>query len=807
MGETWRNIEINKRSPVFNSEGVSVSVPQSLKSEIFIETPLIPERGSLTGLIFGVAASLSGALLITNQLIPGSVSGALALASGSLENLTQSVSGEVSGVPANVNGSVGTLTIGQTFLTGNVEGSLLRLIPGEVLGSGSVNGSILAQSTGQISGALATIAGTFVEPATGEIVGEIDGILPELDGALENTTALITGSVLSPTNFVSGQLFSNVAGLIQPPATQVFGEVEDTTVSLDGLINGILADCQGEVEDTTQSIAGEITQPTSEINGSFGVLAPGDISGVISGAIAQISGEIENTTQTITGELIGDSSAISGELKGVLIGVITQSQSSVSGSILEFLAGAITSPASSVSGNLYSLLSGAVIGILGEIDGILSDETLSISGDIDQPASTVSGSILEPVIGSVLGVNGSLDGIFARNLSGEILGIVSSANGAVREPLQGSIDGVESSVSGDLLATTSGTVTEVIASTSGGLLEQIPGSITAAASSVSGSTSEPILGELTNPLAQVSGNLSSSTSGSVTQASSSVDGVFQSASTTTEITGTITGVLGSVSGSLLREWTPNDISSQIASWFDADDAASFTITSSRVAQWNDKSGNARHATNPNANTTRPVRTTNLQNGRAGVQFTGSSSQFLVWTYNAFFEGFVVCKATAPTGSGYDGVVSSISSTSFAGGPYGVFLYWDGSEEVTMNAATATYSEYAETGIPRDVNVPLAVYFRKTANQIQIGVGDQSASDSINTIAPVSRHFIGADNYFASGSTPTSNFLTGDVYEVIYANTLLSTDNFDRIWGYLHHKWGITSLLPSDHPYKTAKPMI
>jgi len=40
-------------------------------------------------------------------------------------------------------------------------------------------------------------------------------------------------------------------------------------------------------------------------------------------------------------------------------------------------------------------------------------------------------------------------------------------------------------------------------------------------------------------------------------------------------------------------WTPAQIST--AAWYDADDASTITHTTNAVTQWDDKSGNARHA--------------------------------------------------------------------------------------------------------------------------------------------------------------------------------------------------------------------
>jgi len=46
---------------------------------------------------------------------------------------------------------------------------------------------------------------------------------------------------------------------------------------------------------------------------------------------------------------------------------------------------------------------------------------------------------------------------------------------------------------------------------------------------------------------------------------------------------------------------------------------------------------------------------------------------------------------------------------------------------------------------------------------------------------------------------------GLIGEVIVFPVSLTGDNQSRVEGYLAHKWGLQSLLPSDHPYKTVAP--
>jgi hypothetical protein len=48
---------------------------------------------------------------------------------------------------------------------------------------------------------------------------------------------------------------------------------------------------------------------------------------------------------------------------------------------------------------------------------------------------------------------------------------------------------------------------------------------------------------------------------------------------------------------------------------------------------------------------------------------------------------------------------------------------------------------------------------------------------------------------------------GRIGEIILCNTALGTSDRQKLEGYLAHRWGLTSLLPGGHPYKTTAPTV
>jgi hypothetical protein len=63
------------------------------------------------------------------------------------------------------------------------------------------------------------------------------------------------------------------------------------------------------------------------------------------------------------------------------------------------------------------------------------------------------------------------------------------------------------------------------------------------------------------------------------------------------------------------------------------------------------------------------------------------------------------------------------------------------------------------------------------------------------------------NFYLGGYNNSSWYLTADLAEIIITDGVLSTEDRQKIEGYLAHKWAITANLPSDHPYKTSKPQV
>jgi hypothetical protein len=64
---------------------------------------------------------------------------------------------------------------------------------------------------------------------------------------------------------------------------------------------------------------------------------------------------------------------------------------------------------------------------------------------------------------------------------------------------------------------------------------------------------------------------------------------------------------------------------------------------------------------------------------------------------------------------------------------------------------------------------------------------------------------GRVTYLGVDATNGSFYYIGYAMEIIFYNSVISTNDRQKVEGYLAHKWGIQSSLPAGHPYKLAAP--
>ena len=90
------------------------------------------------------------------------------------------------------------------------------------------------------------------------------------------------------------------------------------------------------------------------------------------------------------------------------------------------------------------------------------------------------------------------------------------------------------------------------------------------------------------------------------------------------------------------------------------------------------------------------------------------------------------------------------------------------------------------------------------NGLTSAISSSTFSSSFTIISVRSVTKLSASN-FSKDRTFMDRVWKGDLGELLIYNTELNVSNFEKIEGYLAHKWGLTANLPANHPYKNNAP--
>ena len=236
-------------------------------------------------------------------------------------------------------------------------------------------------------------------------------------------------------------------------------------------------------------------------------------------------------------------------------------------------------------------------------------------------------------------------------------------------------------------------------------------------------------------------------------------------------------------------WTPTQITTAL--WLDAADAATITSSGGLVSQWDDKSGNARHATQSTSGA-RPIYGATQFNSLPGVTFDGTDDRMThgcsqssaaytliaVYKVNSSQVSYRGVMAVGPSGTGGLTMLTRVS-TSFIGS-FGsaeivsTFAYQNGQSVIAViedDNGTATKSFWAN--------------------------GSQAGTFTDNPVGQAPPHI--------GGLISQPSAIT--IAECLAISSVASATVRQLVEGYLAHKWALQGGLPAGHPYKSAAPTV
>lgn len=231
------------------------------------------------------------------------------------------------------------------------------------------------------------------------------------------------------------------------------------------------------------------------------------------------------------------------------------------------------------------------------------------------------------------------------------------------------------------------------------------------------------------------------------------------------------------SGVITPPFSPLDLSPAL--WLDASDTATITQVANAVSQWNDKSGNARHATQ-GTGSNQPITGSSI-NGRNAIDFDGSNDRLIVpaaiLTGTGNLTWFFLVK---PDGFGSNNQIFRFNVT--GGHEANVAFYTTGTELSFGHTASFQFSALSLTA---DTTPQIIGCWRGGSSQRVTKNGTLgSASTGAETVTGITGGQIGSDIFGGLA-------FNGLVAEVIVYHRDLSTQEKNQIGSYLAAKWGVT----------------
>lgn len=231
---------------------------------------------------------------------------------------------------------------------------------------------------------------------------------------------------------------------------------------------------------------------------------------------------------------------------------------------------------------------------------------------------------------------------------------------------------------------------------------------------------------------------------------------------------------------LLAPFTPLDVTG-LTFWLDAADPATITVDgSNNVSQWNDKSGNAKHATQATV-LVRPALQASQRNGYPGVKFTAASGHFMAGTAFTGTEPFslfcVVRKDGAGTGLGAHhinfnpgGSVFGLAVNTNPNTGFGGLIDMTAWRNDATTISNTTFLRQSATK-----NAGVHVYYRTGGITFTNNVPSTSAT-------PVTNYELGRHS--------ASAYADATIFEALMYSRLVTAGERNAIHAYLDAKWSI-----------------
>ena len=240
----------------------------------------------------------------------------------------------------------------------------------------------------------------------------------------------------------------------------------------------------------------------------------------------------------------------------------------------------------------------------------------------------------------------------------------------------------------------------------------------------------------------------------------------------------------------LPDFSPSTFGS-LQLWLDGNDPTTITQSSARVSSWADKSGRANNATMATASN-QP----SYSSITKSVSFTAQNN-YLITPYTANISqesAFMVLFERSKNAAGNVYFGATIGGREFVNNSnVGIYISKSGSAPVgtagpLLSTQSTTLMNYSYTTVSTNL-----FFNGSNTNSIASGFSSWTAGTVTQIGASLQPLY-------------TQNAFSGHFHEIILYSTVLGSLQRQTIEGYLAWKWGLSTLLPSWHPFYTRRPL-
>ena len=241
-----------------------------------------------------------------------------------------------------------------------------------------------------------------------------------------------------------------------------------------------------------------------------------------------------------------------------------------------------------------------------------------------------------------------------------------------------------------------------------------------------------------------------------------------------------------------RRWSPLTPGGCVL-WLDGSDSSTFTLSSTSITQWRDKSGNGNHMAN---NGTGPIYNGSLINSLGGIDCTNGGSLISSGFQNSANLSFAMV-AVVKSGLGFWG-------SFFTHGGRDTDFAVERNSIVGTTIHFQTANDNSSCGIAYTVDAPVLYFGTMTSGTSRFFESFSGGTNTTTTGTNSSTISLGSQ-LARVGKSDANEVCNSFIGEIIYYTAVLGTTQQQQVEGYLAWKWGLKASLPSSHPYKLFPP--